>query len=73
MVGLMLLKKAMFMEVQTESMPNYPPPPPPPEYEASAPSSDNVALPPPPNLCPNCGAMVRPTDRFCPRCGYKLK
>jgi len=29
--------------------------------------------PPPPSNCPNCGAPVIPTARFCPKCGTKLK
>jgi sporulation protein YlmC with PRC-barrel domain len=29
--------------------------------------------PPPPMTCPNCGASVVATARFCPKCGNKLK
>jgi len=32
-----------------------------------------VPPPPPPGNCPNCGASVIPTARFCPKCGTKLK
>jgi len=29
--------------------------------------------PPPPTNCPNCGASVLSTARFCPKCGSKLR
>jgi len=40
-----------------------------------APEATRVPTPPSPpmNNCPNCGASVIPTARFCPKCGTKLK
>ena len=36
-----------------------------------------IPVPPPPppavNNCPNCGASVIPTARFCPKCGTKIR
>ena len=41
------------------------------------PEVTQIPVPPPPpaamNSCPNCGASVIPTARFCPKCGTKIR